>query len=82
MEIIEVRTSSAIEKIVYTGRDMFIKFIGNGWYLYRNFPAVLFAEFKIAPSKGTFFNEQIKLFYKGEPCFNPVPRKGTNDCRA
>lgn len=73
MEIIEVGTSSAIEKIAYDGTNMFLKFVGNGWYLYRNFPAVLFAGFKVAPSKGAYFNEHVKPYFKGEPCLNPVP---------
>ncbi|MBQ6298693.1 MAG: KTSC domain-containing protein [Selenomonadaceae bacterium] len=70
MEIIEVETSSAIEKIVYDDSEMFIKFVGNGWYLYRNFPATLFAEFKVAASKGAFLNQRIKPCFKGEPCAN------------
>ncbi|MBQ4404488.1 MAG: KTSC domain-containing protein, partial [Selenomonadaceae bacterium] len=36
MEIIKV-SSSVIKKIVYDDTTLFIKFIDNGWYRYRNF---------------------------------------------
>ena len=72
LEIIEV-DSSAIEKLVYDDTTLFIKFIDNGWYRYRNFPNALFAEFRIASSKGAFLNRLIKPYFKGEPCASPVP---------
>lgn len=67
MEIIPVR-SSAIEKIGYADGSLFIKFRGNGWYIFRNVQEELFEKFRLAPSKGKFFNERIKPYFNGVPC--------------
>ena len=50
MEIISV-SSSVVAKIAYDNGNLFVKFIDNGWYVYRNVPANLFAEFNNAASK-------------------------------
>lgn len=72
MEVIE-GNSSVVEKIVYDGINLFIKFVDNGWYIYCNFPHTIFTEFRMAPSKGAFLNQRIKPYFKGEPCASPVP---------
>ncbi|MBR3745530.1 MAG: KTSC domain-containing protein [Selenomonadaceae bacterium] len=70
MEIISVK-SSVVAKIAFDGNNLFIKFVDNGWYVYRNFPANLFAEFRNAQSKGTFLNRRIKPNFHGDKCPSP-----------
>ena len=70
MEIISV-SSSVVAKIAYDNGNLFVKFIENGWYVYRNVPATLFAEFSNAASKGTFLNRRIKPNFRGTQCPNP-----------
>ena len=70
MEIIPVK-SSAVAKIAYDNGNLFVKFVDNGWYVYRNVPANLFNEFSNATSKGTFLNRRIKPNFHGTQCPNP-----------
>lgn len=70
MEIISVN-SSVVAKIGYDDGNLFVKFIDNGWYVYRKFPANLFDEFRNAQSKGTFLNRRIKPNFRVDKCPSP-----------
>ena len=70
MEPIPVK-SSAIGKIGYDDGNLFIKFLENGWYIFRNCPVNLFEEFRATASKGKFFNRHVKPYFHGEPCPSP-----------
>lgn len=70
MEIIKVQ-SSVISKIGFDGKNIFVKFVENGWYKYANLPKSVFEKFLVAPSKGTFLNKTLKHLRQGVPCSNP-----------
>ena len=70
MKIVKV-DSSVIEKIGYDGKDIFVKFLENGWYKYQNLSSEVFKKFCVAPSKGTFLNKTLKRLRQGIPCSNP-----------
>lgn len=54
--------SSTITAIGYSEekQELRIIFTGNHEYVYRNFPADLWNQFRMAPSVGKFFSQNIK----------------------
>jgi lysyl-tRNA synthetase class 2 len=57
--------SSAIRFIRYSDRrrELYITFTGTGTYAYREVPRQVYDDFVKAPSKGQFFNEEIRDRY-------------------
>jgi hypothetical protein len=60
------RVSSAIDHIKYSeqSRDLEIRFVSGRTYRYASVPAEVHERFRAAPSKGMFFNAEIKDKYK------------------
>jgi lysyl-tRNA synthetase, class II len=58
--------SSAIEDIRYSDRrrELYVTFVGRGPYTYYEVPREVYDDFMTAPSKGQFFNEQIRDRYR------------------
>jgi hypothetical protein len=58
--------SSALTNIRYDERshDLEIRFVTGRTYRYRNVPSDVYERLRSAPSKGTFFNTEIKDRYE------------------
>jgi hypothetical protein len=57
--------SSAIRNLFYVPakRELWVTFVSGRRYVYAEFPADVFDAFKTAPSRGTFFNREIRDRY-------------------
>lgn len=53
--------STSIKEIGYDDKNLalYVRFHENGLYIYYGVARETFEEFRLAPSKGTFFNERI-----------------------
>lgn len=62
MEEVIISNSSTIRKIAYDHANLtlYVTFKQGTVYKYERFPAVMWKEFKNAPSKGQFFVRSIK----------------------
>ena len=58
--------SEAIRSIRYSDRrrELYVTFVGTGTYTYHEVPRPVYDDFMTAPSKGQFFNEQIRDRYR------------------
>lgn len=58
--------SSNIEAIGYDDdhRELHVKFLGGGYYVYHDVPRDVFDSLMNAPSKGSFLNREIKNRYQ------------------
>jgi len=77
VEIVEV-ASTNIARIGYDAAKqlLFVKFVGSGWYAYRDVPADKHKEFLESESKGKHFHAKIRpnyLFAKVLADENDVP---------
>lgn len=65
--------STAIKSIIYdpAARRMLVTFVTGRRYIYENVPPDVHAAFQLAPSKGGFFNEEIRDRY----AFHEVKRR-------
>jgi hypothetical protein len=54
--------STAIRNIFYdpAKRELWVTFVSGRRYVYAGVPSELFDAFKTAPSRGTFFNNEIR----------------------
>ena len=59
--------SSLLKEMGYDSetKELYLRFSGGQLYLYRNFPADLWARLKASPSQGKFFYANIKMQYPG-----------------
>jgi hypothetical protein len=57
--------STAIRRYLYdeAERRLVVTFISGRTYIYENVPGALYAAFRAAPSKGAFFNAEIRDRY-------------------
>lgn len=57
--------STAIRSIFYVPakRELWVTFVSGRRYVYAGVPSELFDAFKAAPSRGTFFNHEIRDRY-------------------
>jgi hypothetical protein len=57
--------SSAIRSFVYdpAKRQLWVTFVTGRRYIYNDVPPEIFEAFKTAPSRGTFFNHEIRDRY-------------------
>ncbi len=57
--------SSAIRNLFYVPakRELWVTFVSGRRYVYAEVPADVFDAFKTAPSRGTFFNHEIRDRY-------------------
>ena len=60
--------SSTILSIGYDeeAKELHILFVGGHEYVYRDFPADLWNQFRVADSVGRFFAQHIKKQFRGE----------------
>jgi len=65
--------STAIKSIIYdpAARRMLVIFVTGRRYIYENVPPDVHAAFQLAPSKGGFFNAEIRDRY----AFHEVKRR-------
>jgi hypothetical protein len=72
--------STAIRNFFYdpAERQLWITFVTGRRYVYDDVPTEIFDAFKTAPSRGAFFNQQIRDHFG----FREVPRgrSGWTDC--
>ena len=63
--------STAIRSIFYVPakRELWVTFVSGRRYVYAEFPSAVFDAFKTAPSRGAFFNHEIRDRYE----FHEVP---------
>jgi hypothetical protein len=57
--------SSNVEEIGYDAdaEEVWVRFRGSGFYVYSGVPAVVWEDFRAAPSKGSFVNAVLKPTY-------------------
>jgi len=57
--------SSNVEAIGYDpdARDLHVRFLSSGHYVYRDVPEYVYRDLLNAPSKGSFINREIKKRY-------------------
>ena len=57
--------SSNIEAIGYedSTRELHVKFLSGGYYIYQEVPRQIFDDLMMAPSKGSFLNREVKSIY-------------------
>jgi|GEM_PF-1400519 len=70
--------SSAIARIGYDGKDLFVKFKGfepgaGSTYQYFEVPEFVYVEFMTSPSKGKFHDEYILSRYNSKKMSTPKP---------
>ena len=58
--------SVSIEAVGYDGdsQELHVKFVSGETYVYSDVPSNVFDAFVSAPSKGSFFNREIKPAYR------------------
>lgn len=57
-------TSSNLDAVAFMGGTLFVRFKNGQEYEYEGVPAGLYQQLLCAPSKGSFFHENIKSY----PC--------------
>lgn len=65
--------STAIRNLFYVPakRELWVTFVTGRRYVYADVPSDVFDAFKVAPSRGAFFNQEIRDRYR----FREVERK-------
>ncbi len=68
--------STAIRSMFYdpAKRELWVTFVSGRRYVYADVPSGVFDAFKTAPSRGTFFNREIRDRYS----FREVTRGGSS----
>lgn len=57
--------SSNIEAIGYDGTgELHVQFLSGGYYIYHDVPRETFDELLYAPSKGSYFNREVRNVYR------------------
>ena len=63
MKIVKV-DSTAVLKVGYNDKTLFVQYAGGDWYKYHNVPEMVFERLCSANSVGQFLNKEIKPKYK------------------
>ena len=73
--------SSLIREVEYDdkGRLLYVCFHTTGWYVYADLPPDIYEELLAAPSKGVYFNEEIRgAFSEGKLARGDRPGRGSS----
>lgn len=63
MELVPVK-SSVIKAVGFKNNALHVQMLYNGkTYVYANVPEAIYNAFLVAPSKGKFYNQQVKPIY-------------------